>query len=113
MDYPLGRTAGKPKDPIDQDHVVRAALQVLSEASTPGQIAVIDTTWGQDDWRAHPLGGGGGSAGSDGRDSSGSQSDARTERLDTPQYQNPEDARNAALRHGEDISCAACVGFDA
>ncbi len=62
--------------------------------------------WGDDSWRADPLGGGA-SAGSD---SGGG--DSRTARHETPQYQTEDDARRAAERLGEEVACVACAVFD-
>lgn len=121
VDYPLGHTAGKAFDPEGQRRVVRGALDVLVAAKEPGTIVDLGERWGSDEWRAHPLtggragagregasGAGGGGAGGD----AGGGGDGRTPRLDTPQYQNEEDARLAADRLGEDVACRACAVFD-
>jgi hypothetical protein len=107
VDHPLGRTAGKPHDREGQRRIVTAALRLLETARQPGRIVDLGERWGDEAWRADPLGGG---AGADGR--SGSGGDSRMARHETPQYQRPEDARLAAERLGGDVACVACAVFD-
>ncbi len=93
-DYPLGRTAGKPHDPVSQDTIVRAAIDVLASASTPGTIRELDLHWSDDDdWKdgvMRPQGGG------------GKAEDDRGERTDVPQYQFEDD------RSAVDPACPTC-----
>ena len=115
VDHPLGRTAGKPHDPVGQRRIVGAALALLESATEPGRIVDLGERWGDDSWRSDPLGGGKSSAavsGSSGPGSSGGTADSRTARHATPQYQSAEDARRAAERLGEDVACVACAVFD-
>ena len=108
VDFPLGHTSGRPHDPVGQRRLMRKALAAFEAIEEPGTIVDLGEDWGDDAWRAHPMGGGR----SSGKAGSGS-GDTRTERHDTPQYQTEEDAQLAAARHGEDVACRACAGFDA
>ncbi|MDP6979679.1 MAG: hypothetical protein QF570_13925 [Myxococcota bacterium] len=93
-DYPLGRTAGKPHDPASQDAIVRAAIDVLATASTPGTIRELDLHWSENDaWKdgvMRPQGGG------------EKAEDDRAERTDVPQYQFDAD------REAVDPACPTC-----
>ena len=107
VDHPLGHTSGKPFDREGQRRIVRGALAVLADARAPGTIVDLGERWGSDEWRRHPLSGGGA-----GRGAVGGGADSRTARFDTPQYQDEADGRAAAARLGEDVACAACAVFD-
>ncbi|MPY91655.1 MAG: hypothetical protein GEV08_00920 [Acidimicrobiia bacterium] len=105
VDFPLGHTAGRPDDPLGQHALLTKALAAFEGIDRPGTIVDLGEYWGDDDWRADPMGGGRGGGGGGG--------DTRTQRHDTPQYQSEEDARAAAARLGEDVACRACAVFDA
>lgn len=100
VDLPLGHTSGRPGDRDGQRRLVRNALAAFESITVPGTIVDLGESWGDDAWRADPMGGGKGG-------------DSRSERLPSPQYQNDDDARRAAERLGEDVACQACAVFDA
>lgn len=97
-DYPLGRTAGKPNDPASQDAIVRAAIEHLEQAETPGEVRALDLRWAAtDDWkdgvmRPKPAKGG----------AEAEAEDDRAERTDVPQYQFEAD------REAVEPSCPTC-----
>lgn len=84
VDYPLGRTAGKPNDPTTQAAIARAAIEHLALAETPGEIRHLALRWADtDDWkdgvmRPAPASTEGGA---------GAAEDDRAERTVIPQYQ--------------------------
>ncbi|QQS13052.1 MAG: hypothetical protein IPK81_01945 [Rhodospirillales bacterium] len=82
VDYPLGHSAGKPRDRADQYRVVRAALEALHGVTTPGAMVALPGSWDSDGaWRASAMASDGG--------------DTRMPRDTTPQYQTEEDRRLA------------------
>lgn len=105
VDFPLGHTTGKPHDPAGQRAIVEAGLRCLETVTTAGTIVDLGVTWGDDAWRADPMR-------TKVRNGSGGTGDSRTERHDTPQYQTDDDRRLAEARHGSEVACRACVGFD-
>ncbi|MGD9751320.1 MAG: hypothetical protein AB7W59_10020 [Acidimicrobiia bacterium] len=117
VDYPLGHTSGQPHDPADQRRLVRAALDCFATITEPGTIVDLGADWGSQEWRENPLRGASRTASTGGRkeraaeDGDGS-GDSRTARHPTPQYQTDDDRLAAEARHGVDVACAACVGFD-
>lgn len=74
LDYPLGHTAGRPHQLDEQIEIVTSALQLIANATEPGQISALPHAW-PSEWKpkAREL------------------SDKRTERYDTPQYERPGD----------------------
>lgn len=117
--YPLGHTTGKPHDPVGQRRIVAGALAAFATITEPATIVDLGEEWGDDAWRAKPLGGAALTApshdgGGDGNAAAGGNGgDSRTERFDTPQYQTEDDRLAAEARVGSDVACRACVGFDA
>jgi hypothetical protein len=103
IDFPLGHTAGKPRDRSLQRHIMIEALSALDGIQTPGTIRRLPFRWAaSDDWkdavmRPAPL--------AQKRDGAG---DDRKPRHATPQYQFPADelAAKRATRHGR---CPSCV----
>ena len=93
LDFPLGRTAGKPGDQDLQRRIMRDALAAIVEIDQPGTIRDLPHRWSETDaWKdraMRPTAGSGGTA-----------ADDRVARDDTPQYQYPEDA--AAARGAAD-----------
>ena len=86
VDYPLGRTAGKPFDPADQHAIVRAALEGFGRISQPGEIHVLPNQWDAGgEWRQEAARNRG--------------DDTRQPRDETPQFQFEAD-RAAALASG-------------
>ncbi len=112
VDYPLGHTTGQPHDPTGQRALLEAAFTAFEEATVAGTIVDLGLHWGDDAWRADPMRGDSRTAPKSKADRGAPRSDSRTERFDTPQYQSDEDRELAELRHGEEIACRACVGFD-
>jgi len=115
VDYPLGHTTGLPHDRPGQRALLEAALGAFATIDTPGTIVDLGLDWGDDAWRANPMRGDSRTAPrrAAGGGSSGDRGDSRTERYDTPQYQTDEDRALAEARHGAEVACRACVGFDA
>ncbi len=112
VDYPLGHTTGRPHDPTGQRRLLQAAFAAFRDVTEPGTIIDLSLRWDHQAWRADPMRGDSLTAPQAEPGSTPGQSDSRTERFDTPQYQSEEDRRRAELRHGEEIACRACVGFD-
>ena len=106
VDFPHGHTTGRLGDPSVGDHIVRAALDLLSinQADT---LVDLDLVWADtDDWKNEvfmPV-----------SDDSGGEArmvDGRSERYESPQYQSVADEGAAAESHqGEE--CLVCVGID-
>jgi len=83
VDYPLGHSAGKPFDLVDQEDIVHRALTGFEDIKAPGgAITMLKNTWGDELWRAEA--------------SSTEGSDTRQPRDTTPQFQFAED-RTAAM----------------
>ena len=114
VDYPLGHTTGEPHDPAGQRALLEAAFRAFAGITEPGTIVDLGVDWGDDAWRADPMRGDSRTASRTAqRDGSSRRGDSRTERFDTPQYQDDEDRRRAEERLGAEVACRACVGFDA
>ncbi len=89
LDFPLGHTAGRPNDLVEQIAIMRAALQTFATAPR-GSITRLPFRWSDtDQWKADLM--------------SAESGDDRIERIDTPQYQSPDDAAVA------DAACPSCV----
>ncbi len=89
VDYPLGHSAGKPFDAVDQLAVVRAALRGLEEMQQPGDIRMRPHRWDANNaWRQEAA-----------RDKGG---DTRQPRDETPQFQHEAD-RQAARAAGSNL----------
>ena len=99
LDFPLGRTAGKPHDVPLQRRVLRDTLDALATIDTPGTIRRLPYRWADDDaWKDAVM-----------RPGSGESSeDDRVERHPDPQYQCEED-RIAAEAAFEREGCPSCV----
>lgn len=46
VNYPLGHQAGKPFDKADQYKLVRSAIEGFELHTKPGQVNVLECTWG-------------------------------------------------------------------
>lgn len=118
VDYPLGHTSGQPHDPADQRRLVGDALRCFATITEPGTIVDLGADWGEQSWRANPLRGASRTAAAGGARKhraaadDADSGDSRMARHPTPQYQTDDDRRAAEARHGADVACAACVGFD-
>lgn len=90
LDYPLGHTAGKPKDPELQREIVAAALAAVDELERPGAVKMLPYHWSRDDdWKRDTMLG----------------ADTRSHRSSSPEYQCEADrALAAAAGH-----CPTCV----
>ena len=99
LDYPLGRTAGKPNDPANQDEVMKSTLDAFASIGTPGTIVDLPYRWLADDaWKDRVMRPQGGSKGG-----TAEHEDDRIERFDTPQYQSPQD------KPADESHCPTCV----
>ena len=102
VDFPLGRTAGKPNDPEGQLDIAVRSLELFNGVSQPGEIVDLELDWNGGDWKARLD-----TPSKPSRQVEGSRSaaveDDRTARHDTPQYQNTADAQAA------DPECPSCV----
>jgi hypothetical protein len=86
-DFPLGRTAGKPRDVGLQRRIMLDALRAVVDISTPGAIVTLPYRWSDDDsWKTTAM-----------APRSGDANDDRLSRDTEPQYQYPQD-REAAER---------------
>lgn len=82
-DFPLGNTAGPPHAPDVQLAIARSALRHVHGATKPGEIVPLDHEWGEP-WK----------------DEARALKDHRTERFETPQYQESADRDAAVREHG-------------
>jgi hypothetical protein len=87
VDYPLGRTAGKPGDHNDHRSIVEGGLRAFTTHSAPGQVSYLPNEWSADHgWklRAQRIGWSG-----DGLHEQ--PGDERKDRSDEPQWHYPAD----------------------
>jgi len=88
LDFPLGHTAGKPREPELQRAILVEALDSFASLHEAGSVKMLPFRWSEDEiWKQTVFAGG----------------DDRRPRLDTPQYQDEEDRRRA-----ESVSCVPC-----
>ena len=90
--------------------VMRRALAVLRDAQVPGEIVELDYRWADDDtWKVNVMRKSKVEAAAASRPESQlkADDDDRTERLDTPQYQ------NAADEAAADPNCQTCIWLGA
>ncbi|MCP5025451.1 MAG: hypothetical protein GY929_04125 [Actinomycetia bacterium] len=114
VDYPLGRTAGPPRDSSTQGSILRAAFGLIENVDSPGTILDLDLRWSEDQaWKDDPMGArrssGGDSRGGGG--GGGGGGDNRTPRTPEPVYQSNTD-REAAEARSWDEQCLVCVGLE-
>ena len=131
LDYPLGRTAGKPHEPALNLQILRDTFAAFENLRVPGSMAHLHYRWSDSDrWKdrvfapstkaadlpecAVPNSDEPATASAEARADSagdGDYEDDRVERHPTPQYQTDEDAAAARASHdGED--CLVCAGID-
>jgi len=92
LDFPLGHTAGKPRDPDLQREILVGALSSFETMTSPGSVKELPFRWLEEaEWKAKAYTGG----------------DERAPRHDTPQYQDEEDRRRA--EQGSPPSCLVCT----
>jgi hypothetical protein len=54
LNFPLGRQCGKPNDPELQTSILESALEVLANATVPGDIVDLPYAWGAPfDWSSY------------------------------------------------------------
>jgi hypothetical protein len=89
VDFPLGRTAGKPGDRDLQRRIMLDALEAVAGIQTPGTIITLPYRWSNDDaWKTSAT-----------RSAEGAGSaDDRLGRDSEPRYQYPEDRHAAEQR---------------
>ena len=76
LDYPLGRTTGKPDDPELQRAILLEALSAFERLTEPGSVHALPFQWSDDDaWKAQIERG----------------TDVRLRRSAEPQYQTERD----------------------
>ena len=74
LDYPLGHTAGRPFDRVDQRAILRDSLEAFEAIVNPGAIQRLGYRWSDsDDWKKN--------------DADASTGDSRAPRGTEPQYQ--------------------------
>lgn len=104
LDYPLGHTAGKPRDPALQRSIMLDTLAQFERMQRPGRIQVLDYFWADDDdWKDSVM--------RPRQGPKGDHRDDRVERFSTPQYQTEDDeaAAEKALTEG---GCPTCVWLE-
>ena len=90
LDYPLGHTAGKAKDPALQREIVAAALATVDELEQPGAVKMLPHRWSRDDdWKLEAMLNG----------------DTRSHRSSSPEYQCEADRALAAAAR----DCPTCI----
>jgi hypothetical protein len=99
VDYPLGHTTGKPHEPELQRSILREALGAFDSLTTPGSVKMLPFVWSKDEtWKQEAFAG----------------NDERTQRLDTPQYQNEEDRIRAESGAAVEVDeCPVCAQWSA
>lgn len=99
LDWPLGRTAGRPHEPVLQRRIVLGALSLAASARRPGVIEPLDEPWPDGDgWKDAVL--------RPGSPDGSSGGDTRVPRSAEPQWQLDED-RVAWESGGESTGAAA------
>ncbi len=100
LDFPLGRTAGKPNNKELQRNIMRDTLAAFANLEQSGQIHTLPYCWSGDfSWKERAL---------RSKPADGQPADARVERSTTPQYQTKEDQDAAENRLAKD-GCPDCV----
>lgn len=100
VDFPLGHTAGPAQQPQVQRDILSSSLELFTRFKKPGQVEHLPFVWSEidgDAWKdklSMPKPG----------DAEADAEDERTERDDTPQYQNAEDEQLAAQS-----ACDSCI----
>ena len=91
VDYPLGRTAGKPFDTADQADIVGHALDALVTMTEPGSVRRLTSRWSNDDaWKDRAQRSGWVVDGLQ-PSTANPEADDRSERSDQPQWQSDDD----------------------
>ena len=97
LDFPLGQTCGKPDDASGRLAIMRAALRLV-ETLGPSEIATLPFNYGEsDDWKDTVMRPKATATGEEAVD------DFRTDRFETPQYQERDDELAA------DPNCSTCI----
>ena len=91
LDFPLGHTTGKPKQPELQRKIMVDALSSFEAMTVPGSVRKLPYRWSDDEgWKEKAF----------------AEGDDRRPRHDTPQYQDEEDRRRAEA--GGSPACPVC-----
>jgi len=91
LNFPLGHTTGKPREPELQRNILVEALSSFETMTIPGSMRVLPFRWSKDgEWKAKAF----------------AEGDDRRPRHDTPQYQDEEDRRRA--EQGGFPPCPVC-----
>ena len=105
LDYPLGRTSGRPNEPELNRSIMLDTLRAFETISEPGTIVNLPYRWADtDDWKDDAMRPAVPYPGAD-------PTDDRVERLADPQYQLAADAEAAEAAHAG-LDCVVCVGVD-
>ncbi len=100
LDFPLGRTAGRPGDSAQQRQIMLDALDALASIQTPGEIRCLPHRWsGDEGWKRQAM---------RSQNADGQAADDRIGRKAAPQYQRVQDAAAAAACQ-EAGHCPGCV----
>jgi len=98
LDFPLGHTVGKPKDPLLQREILLDALDAFTSLTRPGSVKRLPFEFSEDtSWKiAVEMSG-----------------DERLPRFETPQFQTDEDRiRAEAGDHSAIASCGCSFCFE-
>lgn len=106
VDAPLGHTTGAPGDADTQRRLLVDGLQAGAAMTEPG-IVDLPYRWRDEAWKADPLGWS--RARQDAGTTGERSGDTRTGRVDTPVYQNADDAAAAGAVDWHD-QCLVCLG---
>ena len=83
-DFPLGNTAGPPREPGSQRDIIRHALELIGSATEPGTIVQVGGGW-PTEWKAEAR----------------ELRDHRSPREPVPQYERDSDRQSAIENHGD------------
>jgi hypothetical protein len=108
IDFPLGDTTGKPRDPEGQRAILRAALSGFETIESAGGVLTLPFVWSDDDsWKDALLRG----RATDCVAGTAAVRDEREARYDTPQYQCERD-RELAEQAQREGGCRTCVWLE-
>lgn len=108
LDFPLGNTTGKARDPEGQRAILRAALAGFETIPAPGGVITLPFSWSQDDsWKDSVMR----ERATDCVTGTATIRDERAARVDTPQYQCERD-RELAERAQREGGCPTCVWLE-
>lgn len=97
LDYPLGHTAGKPRDAANQKAIMIDALEAFERITIAGEIVTLGYRWGDDAWKRNAM----------------MEGDTRLPRAEEPQYQFEADRVAAKRGSQETEECLVCAQYSA